>query len=230
MRYAQAFGAVLVSFLLSGPARAQLYETPPKGAERPVSRGMPNRDREAVFPPSGPELGSHHGDASAHGACALLLGGYCLRRGPQGGYIFEDSRFTARISAQGALSFENHGPSFWGLGLLFDLTEMVLLSGGKDPYHYEKERFRKAVETFRIGLLERAAKEQSDAALKQLPQLLSRLWDNVRAKANRVQQVATLWREADPSTDEGRQARQIIRSFLGKRVPAAELEKVLRAR
>jgi hypothetical protein len=152
-----------------------------------------------------------------------------MRPDGDGGYREDRTRFTARVSRDGRLRFEDHANvQLSGLGLSFDVTEAAMRAMGDDPYAVEKLRIMDRTRETRtaMALSERSLRLRD--AQRDLPRRLSRLWADGRASpAEKRLALFALWDEAlEPEDDAdpelaaaARAVRAIIVGFVRGELP-----------
>jgi hypothetical protein len=181
------------------------------------------------------DAGGHAGASAGHGAgrgagdpitgrvAPATVDDYHLRRDRKGGLVYSDIRFTARISRDGSVTFDDRGASYDGrrVALVFDVNDMIMRARGEDPYSYEKRKFLAATWDLRMRMRVVTDAERMRTALHQLPDYLEAVWrDQRRAASARRHVLYLLWEECDDRTPGGAQARATIEAFVRRRLPA----------
>ncbi|MCA9665651.1 MAG: hypothetical protein KC503_08685 [Myxococcales bacterium] len=178
--------------------------------------------------PSGPPLYRRDPDDIAK------LSHYVRRlRREKGNLVFRDTAFTAVITPDGSLRFDDKPNFRWhGTGATFDVTDAVLRALGNDPYGYEKRRFARATAALRVRMRRRFNAKMLRTALGELPHKLARLLRAAKAKKHPSALVTLrrlyfqLWDECLEGTHNARakaatRARAAIERFIRRNLPAA---------
>ncbi|AKF09824.1 hypothetical protein [Sandaracinus amylolyticus] len=187
----------------SGPATAPLEALAPR-SEHEAQRDLDERLRAAAM-------------TKQHTARERLV----ARARPDGTYVFEHGAFTAVITADGQVQYED-APAIRTEGVsasgTLDFNDMIERAQGRDPYAAEKQRF----EDDNAELIERLEREGREramaAALRRLRGRLARVWADDVPAAQRRRQLFELWRDVDDSGGDGG-AREVIESFIRDNLP-----------
>lgn len=139
-----------------------------------------------------------------------------------GGYQYKGKAFTARISRDGRVSFDNKSiRDFNGLSGGFDVTDMLMRAKHNDPYRVEKQAFMDHTETLRKKLMADAQKEHMAASLAQIPSHLDEIWRSpTRPPEARRKLIYDFWIDAaEADSDAGREACGIIETYVRRYLP-----------
>ncbi|UJR85527.1 hypothetical protein [Sandaracinus amylolyticus] len=145
---------------------------------------------------------------------------------PDGTYVREHHAFTAVITADGQVRYEDR-PPIQTDGVApqgrFDLNDAITRAQGGDPYAAERQRFEDDNAEL-IERLERQAREREmAAALRRLRGRLARLWAEESPAAQRRRQLFELWRDVDEGGGDGG-ARGVIEAFIRESLPVGHAD------
>ncbi len=142
------------------------------------------------------------------------------------GYVYSSSRFTAKITLDGQVSFSDKYVNFDGKnsGMAFDLSEIAMRAHHEDPNRHEKMRFMEATTQLRAKLTEETRRDNMQRSLSRLPQKLDEIWLCERPAKQRRQLLFTMWRDTldveAQSADGARDARLVIEDYVRRKLPA----------
>jgi hypothetical protein len=159
-----------------------------------------------------------------------------------GGYRNVRKTFVARVSRDGTVNiidkpnFQSEGAGCVGCdgatkGLpgwqaSFDLTDAIMRANGEDPYRYEKQKFLEETFELRTAMAAEDRLDRLEESVRQLPELLDRIWRYDRwSAAERRRVIFTLWDDCAEEGDEpilaaSAAARRHIIGFIHSRLPA----------
>lgn len=217
-----ALAALAAPAAASPPGLRPITEPSPYHATPPLPAGLPApQHAPAPSTPNGSEAPStrtrHH----------------------DGGTTIERSGFTARIAADGTMSFDDRtfgvgiasSPVTGPVGVIqFDLTDIVMRWVGEDPYLYEKLSMLESTRPARQRLKARHDARVMREALDALPSYLGAIWStDAWSIETRRAILFALWDEAaeggNPLVAEGgAEARRQITHFIAGVLPAGSPE------
>jgi hypothetical protein len=192
----------------------------------------------AVAPPAPPGSGAHR-DLFAPSVRlperkpgALPLPG--LQRDAEGGYVYRDSNFSARIAPDGQVELHDKGDvTLLGEGAQgnqamfgFDLGDLAMKAAGDDPYRADKAKFMAQTRAFRQQLCDQNRKEELQRALWDLKRDLAAIWREEHGRVAEVKRrVFDLWDTCAEDGDADQlklsaMARATIVAFIRERLPA----------
>jgi hypothetical protein len=138
-----------------------------------------------------------------------------LRPNGRGGYVTEETPFTAHTAPDGTVVFEDKAG---------DLTDLVMRQAGMEPYAARKLAFmdRTRDERMQIALANRS--DNLRAALRRTPRELERLWREPGDPAGKRRLLFQLWDECAESGPPqvlatARAVRGTIVGFIQRRLP-----------
>ncbi len=179
-----------------------------------------------------------------------IVEGLDLRPTNDGGYVYADSAFGAKIAADGQVVIWNKLPGVeispgevlpgdgvqpWIIkppmvGFQIDITDVVMRLAGDDPYQHRKLRFLEKTLPLRAQMAEEACQERLTRAIIDLKGDLERLWADASVPVEvRRRQLFQMWDDcADDPRDGnlvgyGDQARATVIAFIKAKLPATSL-------
>jgi hypothetical protein len=157
--------------------------------------------------------------------------GSALRPDGEGGFRYQDSKFSARIARDGTVELRDEpNVDFEGLkhgqaSFSFDLNDLLAHARGEDPYQYDKQKFLHDTRELRDGLCEQDLKDRLKRSVWDLKRDLSALWANGGLSVKeRRSRLFELWdscaEEGDPEIQRASaMARATILGFIRERIP-----------
>ena len=195
-----------------------------------VARGLPGRrardDRaRRTRRRTGAEARAARAAARAE---ASRTGRFELEPTEDGGYVYRDPHYSARITPEGGVVFRDKArvkPGFSTQVLAFDVTEAAMDAAGDDVAAFDKRAFMAATEKLRGKLQEAACQENLQRAVRDTGDRLLALWrDASRPPAVRRARIFQMWdeclEEGDPARLEAARAvRTVIERFVRTHLP-----------
>lgn len=198
----------------------------------PTRRGPPagGGDREGGLAPATPMLTEAEAEAMHDGVLGeaarsrpwLTHTPIVPHEQPDGSWVYTGSLFTATISPEGEVSYNDTDAVSYDVGSGtggFDLTDMVMGGAGADPYMAERERFMEETEDLRLRLEDAARTERSERDVRRVRgRLVTILGDEDRTLEARRRDIFRVWDEADDPID-GPAYRAAILAFIHAELP-----------
>jgi len=150
-----------------------------------------------------------------------------LRQQPDGSQLYAGHAFSATISPDGEVHFDdrpNASIGSAGLGLQggFDITDAVTRANGGDPYSSERAWFMRQTEALREQLEDAARVRSLAVSMRRLRGRLARVWqDESLGVAQRRRAIFDEWVIVDESGADGG-ARALIEQFVRDNLPASD--------
>lgn len=151
-----------------------------------------------------------------------------LRRRSDGSYAYAGTGFSARIAADGSISFSDRSTAGFdgfgnserqGLTAHFDLNDVMFRRRGNDPYQAERSWFMRETEELRNRLADASRGEQAATATRTVRGRLLRIWqDESRTPEQRRQAIFRIW--DDCAEDEtGEAIRHAVVGWIREQLP-----------
>ncbi|MFO0692675.1 MAG: hypothetical protein U0230_03905 [Polyangiales bacterium] len=200
------------------------------------SSGVPRAAEPGVVEPSAAER-----ERALEAAVSRDLAGaanarpWVSRRGPpdlhrrsDGSYVYAGTGFSARIAADGSISFSDRSTAGFdgfgnsqrqGITAHFDLNDVMFRRRGNDPYQAERSWFMRETEELRNRLSDTARGEQAVTATRTVRGRLLRIWqDEGRTPEQRRQAIFRIW--DDCAEDEtGEAIRHAVVGWVREQLP-----------
>ncbi|MCB9628067.1 MAG: hypothetical protein H6725_11885 [Sandaracinaceae bacterium] len=154
-----------------------------------------------------------------------------VRRQPDGSHVYAGHAFTARIDADGQVTFSDRAPiAYSGGGDMpssaavafgFDLTDGAYRRRGQDPYQAERAWFMSQTEELREEL-QLAARERERASMaRRVAGRAQRIWDTEeRSEEARRRRIFALWDDCAEGDADGDAARRSLLGWVRRQLPA----------